>query len=228
MLLWRQAFEKDLKHRLGENLELTWTQNRRVMISFERKNGAPMVRLNESFASADDKLKKDLLDYLTKVKAKVPASIKEFIETISADREEELEKIDTKGNVYDLMKIYKKLNKVYFEGNLKGRITWGRRFFAPRKRSIVFGSYMSGIGIIRIHPVLDTQLVPPFYIESVVYHEMVHEHIDTMEGDGKGNPLHSDEFRELERRFKGHQLALAWEKSHLGKLLKYMPENTEP
>ena len=223
MLLWRRAFERHLKEVMGGNLELVWTKNRRVMITFTHKKGAPVLRLHESFATADEKLKNDLVHYLSKPRAKIPKSVREFVNTISSEQEEDIEKINPRGENYDLLTIYRKLNKTYFDGKLKGNITWGRRFFAPRKRSIVFGSYMSGACLIRIHPVLDTELVPLFYLESVVHHEMVHEYLDTNEGAHDEGPRHSKVFRKLERGFQYYELAIAWEKSHLSKLLQYKP-----
>ncbi len=224
MLLWRHAFEQHLKEMLGPALQLVWTQNRRVMISLRHANGQPVLRLHESFATADAALRDDLVKYLLSGR-RVPQSIREFVRAIDAQPGPERLNIVTRGVNYDLRNIYRKLNAEYFESRLKGRITWGRRAFSPAKRSITFGTYLSELTLIRIHPVLDTELVPLFYLESVVHHEMVHEHLDRVEGNGRRpGAVHTRRFRELEREFKYHELAKAWEKRHLNKLLRYRPK----
>ncbi len=224
MHLWRHAFERYLRETLGESLQLVWTNNRRLMISFNQKKRPPVLRLHESFATAEQGLKDDLVRFLRHGK-RIPDSVREFVNRIPLISREDGGTLRTQGKNYDLRKIYGKLNKVYFGNRLEGKITWGRRAFAGQKRSITFGSYFSIRRLIRIHPVLDTELVPSFYLESVVHHEMVHEYLDAVEGYGrKRGEVHSPHFKELERRFQYFELAAAWEKRHLAKLLRYSPQ----
>lgn len=223
MHLWRQAFERHLRETLGENLQLIWTQNRRVMISLQHKKGTPVLRLHESFATAAPELKSDLVRFLVRGR-RLPESVRDFVKGIAAHGGADREKLAPRGRNYDLRKIHRKLNREYFGNRLKGNITWGRKAFGDQKRSITFGSYFSERNLIRIHPVLDTELVPLFYLESVVHHEMVHEYLETVEGAGrKHGQVHTSRFRELERQFKFFELAAAWEKRHLPKLLRYRP-----
>lgn len=225
MLLWRQALERHLREILGKKLELVWTQNRRLMISFRNRNGIPVLRLHESFSGADDELKKDLVHYLSHPRAKVPESINQFVRQINElqNGDKKPARLLRRGKTFDLRKVYKNLNSTYFGGKLKGEICWSRKIFGKDKVSIVLGSYYPEYNLIKIHPVLDTELVPLFYFESVVHHEMVHEYLHTLEPDDGGSRLHPSRFRELERKQKYYELALAWEKSHLAKLLKYEP-----
>ncbi|MBI5637222.1 MAG: hypothetical protein HZA03_04540 [Nitrospinae bacterium] len=222
MLLWRNAFERHMREALGRNLRLIWTVNRRVMISLRRKNGLPVLRVHESFATAGQQLLGDLVTFLLRGH-KAPQSIKDFVRTIESTREPRAIRIVTRGKHHDLRDIYRKLNAEYFGEKLAGHITWGRRAFGV-KRSITFGTYTFERKLIRIHPVLDTGLTPLFYLESVVHHEMVHEYLHTVEGIGrKRGKMHTRGFRELERGFKFYEMAKAWEKRHLNKLLRYQP-----
>ncbi len=222
MLLWRNAFERYMQDALGRNLRLVWTINRRVMISLRRKDGLPVLRLHESFAIAGQQLLGDLVKFLQHGH-KAPQSIKDFVRTIESSREPRAVRIITKGTHHDLRDIYRRLNTEYFGDKLAGRITWGRKAFGV-KRSITFGTYAFDRKLIRIHPVLDTELTPLFYVESVVHHEMVHEYLDMVEGIGrKRGRVHTHRFRELERGFKYYEMAKAWEKRHLNKLLRYQP-----
>src|SRR5687767_3422361 len=80
-----------------------------------------------------------------------------------------------KGRFFDLRKIFKKLNARYFNNRLRGyTITWGRRRKQPPKEYFVFGTIQEEDRLIRIHPLLDRSWVPPWFLEYVVYHEMLH------------------------------------------------------
>ena len=223
MLLWRKALEKHLRNALGDELRVVWTQNSRLMISFKKKEGVPVLRLHESFQTADENLKNDLAYYLSHPRAKVPASVNEFVKSIPENslQVKPTYKLKTRGENYNLRKIYNKMNAKYFEGKLNGKITWGRKVFSG-KASILFGSYSPSQNLTRIHPLLDTELVPLFFLESVIHHEMVHEYIHMFESENKSR-THSPRFYELERKFSHHLLAVAWQKRHLTKLLRYKP-----
>jgi len=227
LLLWRKAFEKHLKAVLGTNLEIIWTENRRSMITFDRRKNVPVLRLHSAFEVADETVRGDLVYYLTHPRAKIPKSIHAFVKNIPSEHKTNNPRLKTtsRGRNYNLRTIYKKLNKKYFEDKLDGHITWGRRIFG-KKRSIVFGSFSPSEKLIRIHPVLDTELVPLFYLESVIHHEMVHEYLDSTDISGDDS-MHSSVFRELEEKFSHHELAKAWQKRHVTKLLRYSPGKAE-
>jgi len=228
LLLLQHALEKNLKDALGKELRVTWTTNRRVMISFRRQRGTATLRLHESFALADSGLTRDLSAFLYKNSRRAPESVKKFVNTISKRKEK---KVNTSGLAHlgryrDLKKIYRQINKTCFKNQLKGTAAWGRKIFSENKRTITLGSYYPAERIIRIHPVLDSELAPGFYLEAVMHHEMVHEYLDKVEKCGKNALSHSSRFWELERKFKYHALANAWEKRHFEKLMSYKPKNT--
>jgi len=229
LLLLQHALENNLKDVLGKELRVTWTTNRRVMISFRRHEGTPILRLHESFALADTVLTRDLSAFLYKNTRRVPESVKKFVNTFSKRKEKKINtgSLTHRGRYSDLRKIYRKINRTCFNNQLKGMAVWGRKIFSENKRTITFGSYYPAERIIRIHPVLDTELAPGFYLEAVMHHEMVHEYLDKVEKCGKEDALsHSSRFKELDRKFKYHALANAWEKRHFEKLMSYRPQNT--
>ncbi|MFQ5431274.1 MAG: hypothetical protein ACE5EN_02055 [Nitrospinota bacterium] len=197
------------------------------MISFRRQKGTPILRLHESFALADSGLTRDLSAFLYKNTRRVPESVKKFVNKFPERKRRKLNtnSLAHQGKYCDLKKIYRKINKACFNNQLKGVAVWGRKIFSENKRTIIFGSYYPSERIIRIHPVLDTELAPMFYLEAVMHHEMVHEFLDKVENYGEEGALsHSSRFRELESKFKYHALANAWEKRHFEKLMSYRPK----
>ena len=62
--------------------------------------------------------------------------------------------------------------------------------------------------------------VPRYFVEMVVFHEMLHQiHPPAVDGAGR-RVVHGTEFRAAERRFPGYLRARAWEKAHLHLLLR--------
>ncbi len=95
------------------------------------------------------------------------------------------------------------------------RITWGARR-RPRRGQKTFrlGSYDPRTDVVRLHRVLDDASVPVFYIEFVIFHELIHRHVAFKNGE-RAARLHNRYFRELEASFPQFDEARAWEREHL-------------
>jgi hypothetical protein len=132
--------------------------------------------------------------------------------------------LETSGHFYDLQEIYDRLNRKFFGGHLSVPLTWGRGSGRARRGGLTFGSYDPVLGLIRIHPVLDRKDVPIYFIESVVYHEMLHHHMGGIPDRAGRTVYHSRAFREAEARYAGHRNALSWEKTNLPHLLRASQE----
>ncbi len=194
----------------GKTVSLTLTENSTSMISVKTRGGSILLRLHRMFLSADTEVLNEITGLIKSRKGKT-AHIRRFIghNIKYIERKPKRIKIRTAGRFYNLLDIYDYLNNDYFNGKVSAAITWGAR--SPRRaaRRRTLGSYSKNGGIIRINPVLDSGNVPGYYIEYVVYHEMLHADMDA--GTGKGR-AHSREFKRCERLFQHYEKALAWEK----------------
>jgi predicted SprT family Zn-dependent metalloprotease len=130
--------------------------------------------------------------------------------------------LQPRGNVYDLAEIQRELSQRYFSGAVQLDITWGRHGSTRRKhrsrRTIRMGTYFIDEQLIRIHPALDQNFVPRYFVEWVVYHEMLH-HVVPMPVVNGRRIYHSTEFRTRERQYADFERARAWEDAHLRKLI---------
>jgi len=126
-----------------------------------------------------------------------------------------------KGRFFDLGAIFDKLNAKYFRNRLRGyTIFWGRKRKQRPKTYMVFGTIQEEDRIIRIHPLLDRSFVPTWFLEYVVYHEMLHAMVPD-EYDASGRRLvHHDKFLEKERRFHWFRRAKNWEQENLARFLQ--------
>jgi predicted metal-dependent hydrolase len=90
-------------------------------------------------------------------------------------------------------------------------ITWGTKNprYAARKRTL--GSFSKDKNTIRINPALDRRRVPGYFVEFVVFHEMLHAFLGISEKNGR-RLVHSKEFKQRERVFRHYDRAMAWEK----------------
>jgi hypothetical protein len=132
----------------------------------------------------------------------------------------EMPPLVTRGRVYDLGSVFGDINQRFFDGRMSVPITWGRGVGRARRGGLTFGSYDPVLALIRIHPVLDRPVVPRYFLESVVHHEMLHHHMGGVSDRAGRTVYHTRAFREAEARFPHHQQALAWEKQNLPELLR--------
>ncbi len=114
--------------------------------------------------------------------------------------------LKTQGRIYDLAAMFEAVNRRYFNGTVLCSIGWGRRGKAKRgarSRMIRFGSYSRLENVIRINPVLDSESVPAEFVEYIMFHEMLHAVMPSVER-GMKRLHHHRAYRLLERRFPDH------------------------
>ena len=127
----------------------------------------------------------------------------------------------TEGRYFDLRAVFDKINARYFRNRLrKYTIAWGQRRRERPKSYIVFGSIQEDDRIIRIHPLLDRQFVPAWYLEYVVFHEMLHAFVPDRHDSAGRRIVHHEGFLEKERRFRHYRRSIEWEQENLGRFLR--------
>jgi hypothetical protein len=109
------------------------------------------------------------------------------------------------GEVYDLERIFAKLNRRYFDGEIKKPIlTWSKR----RARSIL-GHHDAVHDTIVISKTLDSREVPEWFVEYILFHEMLHIKHPARIVNGR-RYYHTAAFRAEERSFPRYQHAQEW------------------
>ena len=127
----------------------------------------------------------------------------------------------TEGRFYDLREIYDKINAQYFGSKLRRyAITWGQKRRKKPASMIVFGSIQEEDRIIRIHPLLDREFVPRWYVEYVVFHEMLHAFVPDKYDSAGRRIVHHEGFLKREREFRFYRRAQEWERENLGRFLR--------
>lgn len=220
----RQAMERRLTVAAHRPVLLSVTDNTRHMISRTHRAGLLMVRLHHMFLDAPAVVQEALVRYLVEGERASSAVVSRYIEDngfrIRATRPVSTPLI-TQGEVHDLIAVHRKVNDGYFAGAVDALITWGRRSPKPEapRRTVKLGSYSAVERLIRVHPLLDRPWVPRYFVSYIVYHEMLHHVLPQTQGHGR-RMLHPPSFIARERLFRDYERALAWEKAHIGRLLR--------
>ena len=124
------------------------------------------------------------------------------------------------GRYFNLRAIFDKMNERYFGSRLKRyRIVWGRRRVGRPREIIVFGTIQEDDRIIRVHPLLDRVFVPAWFIEYVVYHEMLHAFVPDEYDRAGRRSVHHEKFLAREKKFRWFKRAQVWEQENLGRFL---------
>jgi predicted metal-dependent hydrolase len=119
----------------------------------------------------------------------------------------------SKGEIYDLDLIFERLNILYFQNAMpKPVLTW-----SARKTYRILGHHDSTHEVIVISRSLDGKKVPPYVVEYVVYHEMLHIHHPTTHRNGR-RYNHTPAFRRDEQNFAFFDEAERWIESNVKNL----------
>ena len=222
----RQQLERSLRRVIGQRIVLAITDNRRNMVSARPIPGALEVRVHHMFLDADPFTQHAVGRYLRYGDRAASLTVGSYIEAnqqrIRPARNGRAGRtLRTQGRKHDLQAMFNRLNDTYFQGMVDARVSWGRRSKSPngQRWSIKLGTYCADRKLIRIHPALDRSWVPRYFVEYVVFHEMLHHMMPMPVRDGR-RELHTPEFRQGEQRFRHYTRAIEWERQHLGRLLR--------
>ena len=212
-----QSLKDYIRKITSKPIHLTLTSNTVSMLSIREQESAIFIRLHRMFLNADSDVLEEIGAFINK-KKRPTQKIKEFIHRNKACIEErKLRAVysNPQGQYYNLSDIFEALNKAYFSNSVSSAITWGNKSprHAVRKRRL--GSYQRDRDIIRINPVLDSKKVPRYFIEFIVYHEMLHAALAVESGNVRQR-VHSLEFKRREQLFINYALALQWEERKYG------------
>jgi hypothetical protein len=162
------------------------------------------IRMSEGFIKSSDEILETLIkSALLGKNKKALETIRAFAETeeysdvvLELDMVAELDGESAQGRFYDLDALFEIVNQQYFQGTLtKPRLVWSG-IFSSRK----FGHYERVRDRIVLSQTLDSDRVPQYTVEFVLYHELLHKYHGTQWVNGKCL-VHTPEFRRSERQF---------------------------
>ena len=109
------------------------------------------------------------------------------------------------GETHDLVEAFEYVNSCYFCGEMAcPDLAWVKE--SPSRR---IGFLHQPLGILAVNKALDSERVPRYVLEFVVYHELLHSILDCGVFPDR-RVYHTREFRSRERAFRQHDEARNW------------------
>jgi len=209
-----------MSHRLVDlcpvPLTLVWHENRSTYFSARKENRHLTLRLHRLFFQAPTPVLEALIRMALKPRdPEAFAIVRKMAYLYFSQNRSPAELLTTAGSVYDLQEIYLRMKNSYFAPDYDATIGWSGRVRIGRFRFITFGTYDRHRHQIRINRLLDNAEVPLYFLEFIVYHEMLHA-VCPSYIDAKGRcRVHTQEFRRKEKLFADFAAAKKWEKMSL-------------
>jgi hypothetical protein len=219
-----RALAARIAEHLGSDFKvlLTVHDNRSTMISFRRQPPLLKLRLHHMFLEAPAPIVQALADYAGRGRGAAGTLLDDYIaerQTQIRNQPRTASELVARGRCFDLQDVFDRVNQLYFQDGIRARIGWGRATGKRRRKSIRLGVYDHKLREIRLHPALDAPMVPLYFVEFIVFHEMLHQLFPSDRHAGR-HVHHPRAFRDREKAFPKYALALAWEKENLHALLK--------
>ncbi|MDR0362810.1 MAG: hypothetical protein LBJ46_09035 [Planctomycetota bacterium] len=218
--------QETLSRLSGNRVLLVVTDNRRRMVSVRRGGpGFREVRLQRIFLSAPDEVVRALAA-MAAGRGGDRAAIRAFIaEALPAGRKEAEKRsptdpptTSTPGMFHDIHAYARELNSLYLDSRSTADIAWGRSGGGRIRRSIQFGSYDPVRNLITMNRRLDRSDIPRYFIEYILFHEMLHEVLGIGERPDGRRDIHGRIFKLMESTFPDFDKAARFERELVKRL----------
>jgi hypothetical protein len=209
-----------LERESGRRIDMQLNRNRVSYVSFEELSpgGRIRLRLQRAFLSAPEEVLAVLARWIRTCRGRTPVRLRRFIASTAEDDPRPRRapaRISTCGRFHDLASIMDRVNREYYRGQLKLRITWGRALNMNRRvHQRQLGSFDRERNLVTVSRVLDQEEVPDFFVAFVVFHEMLH----AVQPESAGRD-HDSEFRSVERLHPDYYRAARWQRRNLSVLM---------
>ncbi len=107
-----------------------------------------------------------------------------------------------------------------FEVLPRPALSWGREGPSRGRRSLRLGSYDAYLHLVRVHPVLDQDAVPEWFVRYILFHELLHAALPQDRSPSGRRVFHGPRFVERERNYRDYGKALRWEKENVARLIR--------
>jgi hypothetical protein len=220
------VLELALTERIGRRVEVGFGRSRTLPVQLRRTPSGFRLRLHAFFAGAPEDVVDALATWVAHGRrnrgalARLDGWIDAALERLPARPARALA-LQPSGATHDLLALARELCTEGWLDDLERipGITWGRTRGRARS-SLQLGLFDPDAGTVRIHPVLDDPSVPPWFVRSVLFHELLHAAIPPRR-DGNGRWVkHGPDFRRRERAYVDHARAEAWLASNIGRLIE--------
>ncbi len=196
------------------SLVLIWHENRSSYLSCRIESHKMVIRLHRMFAPMPMLIWKALVSYIFQKDKKARIVLKKAAHEYFSSVYLPPKPLLSKGSTHHLLLLYDKVQQEYFPSmDLKIEIGWAKKQKRSQGRCMTFGCFDSHQRQIRIHPSLDHPSVPAYFVEFVIYHEILHAILPSAISPKGRIQAHTKEFRSQEKLFFEYEKAKSFEKT---------------
>ncbi|MCC6408250.1 MAG: hypothetical protein IT453_13890 [Planctomycetes bacterium] len=224
------AWAEFLSEELGSRVSVRFGRAKSSVLRVVRTGrGELVVHMSEFFGRAPDDVRVSVARWLSAGRRarRSARDLDRWIdEALTREERPTLDpaKLSTLGRTVDLVELRDELVRTEFAADFAASpppaITFGRAGRRPARRSLRLGSYDARAHLVRIHPILDQDFVPSWFVRYIVFHELLHAALPHERGRGGRRIFHGPRFRARERAFADYARALEWEREHIEHLLR--------
>lgn len=215
-----------LSRELSRPVRVVYTRARRRVVHSASDADGVHLRLSACFADAPESIRADFARWMRvgrrarRACERLDAWIETAAKALPPARRARIRKA---GAVHDLAPLEEILCTgelaAEFDERPRPQVTWGHRTGRKARHSLRLGSYDSEQHLVRVHPVLDQAAVPTWFVQYILFHELLHA-VCPPRPDGRGHTLHHPpEYRRRERRYADWERAQRWQATNLDLLL---------
>jgi len=197
------------------SLSVVWHENIRSYLSYVKQKNSICIRLHRLFLEAPTPVLEALVAFIWGKNRQAAITVRKMAHLYFSKTRIEPSDLPALGRVYDLQKIYDQIKKDFFSPTLNVAIGWSSTFRVKKFRSMTFGLYDRHRHQIRIHPLLDDEEVPLYFLQFLIYHEILHIVCPSFIDSRGICRSHTPEFKKLEKKFPYYKEAKEWEKKSL-------------
>jgi len=221
------ALERKIRHYYGGNIRLRINNNTTNVFSLEKtyRTGEVKLSLHRIFLKAPTPVIKSLVRFIKNPIEKHKKDIRIFIYKHSDEIESEPRAsrpipVVTKGKYFNLSTIMGCINKKYFRNRLRVAVSWGKAgiVMGKARSNIQFANFDANKNLIRVNPALDKRIVPEYFMEYIIFHEMLHKVVPPTITPAGRLCFHTKAFRQREREFKDFKKAVCWQRKNWHRL----------
>ncbi|MFT7669041.1 MAG: hypothetical protein ACI8X5_001741 [Planctomycetota bacterium] len=241
MALSAAEWGAELSASLGYTVRVEFSRSRSTPIQLRHARPAELreepglakgwiVRLHAVFADAPPEIRADLTSWIRvgrrarRANHELSGWMELAIRELPARTPRQIH-IKAQGDVHDLDSLAAHLLETEFISDFSAAspappLTWGRRGKSQTRGRLQLGSFNPTARIVRIHPVLDQEVVPAWFVRYVLFHELLHAAVPSERDTGGRMRHHGPKFLSRENLYCDYPRALEWERLHLGKILR--------
>lgn len=194
-------------------LHIVWHENKTSYLSVRKERGHLFLRIHRLFYNAPTPVLEALIRFAMKKDPAARAIIRQMAHLHFSQTRSDPVALNSAGKVYNLQEIFERAQEILPVVDVS--IGWSNRTTRGKFRSITFGTFDKHRRQIRINRLLDDHQVPLYFLEFIVYHEMLHAVIPTKMDTAGRCSIHTKEFREREKQLPHYKEASEWAKQSL-------------